>query len=186
MTHRIERATPSDLGTLFALYAESVTSPSLLGPDEARDAFLSSLEEAIADGRVRVAKSGRNIVGFAVTSRLIEDNLFPKSHSYRKTEEVLSRVRSGEEEVLLLQGIYVGLPHQGKGTGTELWHCLEATYRKSTWLCLLEEGNPAKAFFFHHGFRVDNGTDETEVGLAKPLLLYNRYEPFGLCREGRW
>ncbi|MBR1846673.1 MAG: GNAT family N-acetyltransferase [Bacilli bacterium] len=155
--------------------------------EERRNWILDGLLEEIRSGSVYVMKSRRGVIGFATVSHSMEDEFFPLSHRYSKSNVILEEMGYRGEPLTIIKALFIEAAHQRKGLGDEFLHSLFARYKNSSFALYLEEGNvEAKQFFLNHGFFPCGHGETIERGKGPKLILAKRYRPMGLCREPRW
>ena len=179
-------ATQQDYGEIISCLASSLeTLDEYASLDEYRRHLLvDHLEELIEEHQVYVLKQGRNVLGFAVIGHSLEDEFFPQTHSYSKSEDLLEEIGYRGEPLLILRYFFVGGFYQNRGHGGELIKSLFARYKDATWFLYIEEGNRrATKFFQSHGFFPCGDPKKLEHEDAPKLILAKKYRPSGLCRE---
>lgn len=155
--------------------------------DERTDDLLQRLSEDIEEHRVLVVKSRKTVLAFAIIAHSLEDEFFPKTHSYRKSSDILEDAGHRGEPLLILRALFVLPVYQRQGLGAELLKSLFATHKGTTWLLFVEEENQAAMTFFKdHGFFPCGNPDGLEWGEKKKTILAKRFRPTGLCREAYW
>lgn len=177
LPHRIHKISSSD-------YGEAAATLSSCCPSIDESEFILSLLEGEPHGSV--AKSRQGALGFVLVSHDIKETVFPKTKSTRKEVSLLDDAGHQDENVMILQGIYVDPRFRRHGLGKELFVSLQSFYPKTTWLALVEENNEtARAFFTACGF-LDLGLYPAAERGEKPHAFVLKYRPFGLCREAKW
>ena len=176
--HRVNLLSSPDFG-----FAASILS-SCCQSEEETQAILGVLLSEDCHGVI--AKGRNKSLGFALASHDLRAIAFPQSKSARKEVDVLDRIGAQEENVMVVQGLYVDPTHRRQGLGKELFLALSSRYPNSTWIALVnEEDHAAKAFFLACGFTDFGPLESAEAG-ANPSLFAKKYRPLGLCREAKW
>ena len=186
---QIVSAKPSDYPGIVSAFS---TSTAGQGEYERYDplrqeALLSGLSEAIEDQQIYAMKNGSRVLGFAWIGHIVEEELFPKTQSYSKTEDVLEAIGYHGEPTMVLRGIFIDKKEQGHKYGNELFHSLLSRYKGATWIAAIEEGNRGGIHFLEHlGFLPCPIPVDCECGDTPKRVYAKTFRPSGLCREARW
>ena len=175
-----------EIVSCFASSSEALPADSRL-EEERADNLLQRLSEDIEDHHVLVIRQRKTVLGFAIIAHSLEDEFFPKTHSYRKSSDILEDAGHRGEPLLILRALFVLPAYQKQGLGAELLKSLFATHKGASWLLIVEENNQSAVTFFKaHGFFPCGDPDGLEWGEKKKMILAKRYRPAGLCREAYW
>ncbi|MCR5348966.1 MAG: GNAT family N-acetyltransferase [Bacilli bacterium] len=175
-------AKESDFGEILSVLSSSCFAAKLPEPND----LLQSIPEYLSAERILVSKEHGRILAFAIVEPDVATLLFPLSHSFSKTTEVLESIGRPEGNVVGLYGIYVDGTLLHQGIGKELISAALARYKGYGWVTFVEGENPdAIRFFKGRGFVFLPGDHHLEMSgngtvWAKPNL------PKGICREGYW
>ncbi len=188
--HTISKAGFDDLPYVFSLYREvgeqllSRGNPMWSGDYPSED----DLREDIGAGRLYLIREGKEILGAASISHDVTEAFFPRSHSYRKGDELLEKVGYRGEPIAILHRFAILPLYQHKGVGSEFLASLMARYRGSTWLFTVYEKNAeALLFYKKRGFSSLGLYPDIEAGeFSSQFVLYKTYKREGLCSTAWW
>ena len=139
------------------------------------------LDELLAEGEVLIAKENKRVLGAIRCTSLWEGHLFPKTHSYSKSDGVLEGFPYRGERIVYLDFLFVDPSFRRKGKGKELLKTIFSRYETTSFLLLLKEGDP-KEYFTRFGFFPLYGDYGIE-SMENATLYVRPYTKTGICSD---
>lgn len=133
------------------------------------------------EGEVLILKSDKHILGAIAGTSRWENALFPLSHSYAKSDDVLDAFPYQGERVVYLDFIFIDPMDQRKGKGKELLNAYLHRYEETSFLVLLHDDD-AIPFFTSMGFHPLFGNGENEV-MPEAKLFVKPFVKTGICSD---
>ena len=139
------------------------------------------LDELLQEGEVLIAKENKRVLGAIRCTSLWEGQLFPKTRSYSKSDEVLEGFPYRGERIVYLDFLFVDPSFRRKGKGKELLKTIFSRYEKTSFLLLLKESDP-KEYFARFGFLPLYGDYGIE-SMENATLYVRPYTKTGICSD---
>ena len=152
------------------------TSPSF--PNRLTQDRLNAL---IEEGEVLIDKENKRVFGAIRCTSVWSSELFPRSHSFAKSEAVLEGFTYAGERIVYIDFLFVDPSFRRKGRGKGLLKTVFSRYEEASFLLLLQEDEP-KEFFLSLGFRPLLGDYGVET-LPGAALYVRPYSKTGICSD---
>ena len=153
---------------------------------EDEDIFSSRLDQErldalLQEGEILIAKENKRVLAAIHCSSLWEGYLFPKTHSFSKSDEVLEGFPYRGERIVYVDFLFVDPSFRRKGKGGEMLKTIFSRYEKSSFLLLLKEGDP-KEYFRKFGFFPLYGDYGIE-SMENATVYVRPYTKTGICSD---
>ena len=187
--YRIRKANPEDEPKASRVFDLVCSSLNRSGLDSWKRLYSEkTIKEDIDGGKLFLLLLGKSVIGSCSIDFNVEKSLFPVSQSFKKSGDLLEKIRYNGETVIVLERFHIHPEYQRKGLGKMFLTSLFAKFRETTMIASIEWDNEnAIAFFRKRGFMDLGEYGDLEIDPDKPRhLLYKAFKPEGLCRQANW
>ncbi|MCQ2742182.1 MAG: GNAT family N-acetyltransferase [Bacilli bacterium] len=149
-----------------------------------------SFRKEMSDHTLYIVKDGARVIGMFGIEHNVTDYFCPKTHSQKKTYDLLDLVDNQGEKVTIINCFMVDPSFWGKGISNDMTMFIKSKYKHSSFLfAVFGDDEHSRLFWKKQGFRDYGVYEEQEWSLPpsgkKCIIMGRPLEKVGLC-TGNW